>query len=98
MKKILVLLAAVACSTAAFAQTATPTNHRTAAGTTLAPHRTEAGKVVHGVKKDVAVGVEKTEHGLKDAGHFVGKEAHKVTHVVHHKARVADQKTKNTVQ
>jgi len=91
MKKSLLLLAAVAFSTAAFAQTTTTQNDATGAKATTTVRdngtvktetrtgRTKAGQKIHNTKEDAEVVGSKAGHavktGAKKTGHAVKKGA-----------------------
>ena len=98
MKKSLMLLAAVAFSTAAFAQTTTVQNEATGAKTTTTVRdngtmkvesrtgRTKAGEKIHNTKEDAEVTGKKAGHAVKRGAQKTGKAVKKGAKAVKNKA------------
>ncbi|WP_324676435.1 hypothetical protein [Hymenobacter sp. GOD-10R] len=98
MKKSLLLLAAVAFSTAAFAQSTTVQNEATGAKTTTTVRdngtmkvesrtgRTEAGQKIHNTKEDAKVAGHKAGHAVKSGAQKTGHAVKKGAKAVKNKA------------
>ncbi|HEX8348415.1 MAG TPA: hypothetical protein VF598_00505 [Hymenobacter sp.] len=99
MKKSLLLLAAVAFSTATFAQTTTTQNEATGAKTTTTVRdngtvktetrtgRTEAGEKIHETKEDAKVVSKKAGKAVKSGAQKTGKAVKKGAKAVKTKAK-----------